>query len=200
MNAGRDAGRDGRTGADPRGGYASWVAWIDDFRRGDDRGLESLPAIDGRMGTYVEARLLERLSAAFSERVRTWQTALGRRIVATPPRDEAQVAALLRDAAPGLEPLARVAASSRLPRPMAAAMHDLLAHTRAGARDAVRESARRLREPELPPRLPRQRRTAVTAPPAASGAPSVPVVPAPRDPGALGSVRPAPSESRQRVR
>ncbi|WP_018334194.1 hypothetical protein [Actinomycetospora chiangmaiensis] len=193
MNAGRDAGRPGGAGADPRGGYASWVGWIDDFRRGDDRGLEALPPIDGRMGTYVEARLLERLSAAFSERVRTWQTALGRRIVATPPRDEAQVAALLRDAGPGLEPLARVAASSRLPRPMAAAMHDLLAHTRAGARDAVRESARRVQEPELPPRLPRQPRAGAGAPAA-----STPVVPAPRDPGALGSLRP--THAAQRVR
>jgi hypothetical protein len=184
-----NAGRTGRASTDPRNGYANWVAWIDGFRRGDDAGLESLPPIDGRMGTYVEARLLERLSAAFSERVRAWQTSLGHRIVATPPTDEAQVAILLRDAAPGLEPLARVAASPRLPRPMAAAMHELLAHTRAGARDAVRESARRLREPELQPKLHRAPRPT-----------AAPVVPAPRDPGALGSVRPATSPLSERVR
>ncbi|WP_433800164.1 hypothetical protein [Actinomycetospora sp. CA-084318] len=183
----------GRTDADHRGGYARWVTWIDGFRHGDDRGLGSLPPIDGRMGTYVEARLVERLSVAFSERVRAWQTALGARIVAAPPVDEAEVAAVLRDAAPGLEPLARVAASDRVPRPMAAAMHELLAHTRAGARDAVRESARRLREPELQPRLQRAARRA----PAAEA--PAPVVPAPRDPGALGSVRPVRS-GMQRVR
>ncbi|MCD2190152.1 hypothetical protein [Actinomycetospora soli] len=190
MDAGRTA-----DAPDHRGGYARWVAWIDGFRHGDDHGLESLPPIDGRMGTYVEARLVERLSTAFSERVRAWQTALGERIVTTPPVDEAEVAALLRDAAPGLEPLARVAASSRLPRPMAAAMHELLAHTRAGARDAVRESARRLREPELQPRL---RRAPRRAP--APQSPEVPaaVVPAPRDPGALGSVRPVPGMQRVR--
>ncbi|GLZ50515.1 hypothetical protein [Actinomycetospora sp. NBRC 106378] len=199
-----DAGRTGGTaGPDRPGGYASWVAWIDDFRRGDDRGLETLPPIDGRMGTYVEARLLDRLSTAFSERVRSWQSALGRRIVAAPPSDEAQVAALLRDALPALEPLARVAASSRLPRPLAAAMHELLAGTRAGARDAVRESARRLREPELQPRLQRTARPTppvtppVTAPVTPTAA-ATPVVPAPRDPGALGSVRPA--YAPQRVR
>ncbi|MDL5155743.1 hypothetical protein [Actinomycetospora termitidis] len=192
MHTGQTGAAAGPDRSAPAGGYASWVAWIDAFRRGDDGGLEALTPIDGRMGTYVEARLLERLSAAFSERVRVWQSALGERIVTRPPRDEADVVALLRDADPGLEPLARVATSPLLPRTMAVAMHDLVAQTRAGARDAVRESARRLREPELQPRLQRSSRTrpepaAATVPAARASTP----VPAPRTPGAVGAVRPS---------
>lgn len=178
-------GRDGRPGGP--GGYAAWVAWIDAFRKGDDRSTDGLPAIDGRMGTYVEARLLERLSLAFSERVRAWQGALGDRIVSAPPADDAAVAEVLRDARPGLEPLARVASSPLVPRPMAVAMHDLLAQVRAGARDAVTESARRVREPEVQPRLPRaDRRPRVTSIPGPAA-----VVPGPRSPGAIGTQRPA---------
>ncbi|MCD2192314.1 hypothetical protein LQ327_02745 [Actinomycetospora endophytica] len=138
-----------------QGGYAMWVAWIEAFRRGEDRDTTGLPSIDGGMGSYVEARLLERLSAAFSERVRQWQSVVGERIVAAPPVDEVAVTALLRDAAPGLEPLARVAGSPLLPRAMSLAMHDLLGQVRAGARDAVEESSRRAREPAAEPRVPR---------------------------------------------
>jgi hypothetical protein len=123
------------------------------------------------MGSYVEARLLERLSAAFSERIRQWQTVLGSQIVAAPPADEAAVTALLREAAAGLEPLVRVAGSPLLPRPMSLAMHDLLGQVRAGARDAVEESARRVREPELEPRLQRVARRPANSPvPAQRGA------------------------------
>jgi hypothetical protein len=147
-----------------RGGYAMWVAWIEAFRRGENRDTSGLPPIDGGMGSYVEARLLERLSAAFSERVRHWQTVLGARIVAAPPADEPAVAALLREAAAELEPLARVAGSPLLPRSMSLAMHDLLGQVRAGARDAVEESARRVREPELEPRLPRVARRPANSP------------------------------------
>ena len=190
---GNRTGRGARSGRDDRpsgpGGYAAWVAWIDAFRRGDDRSAEGLPAIDGRMGTYVEARLLERLSLAFSERVRAWQTALGDRIVASPPADDAAVAEVLRDARPGLEPLARVASSPLVPRPMSVAMHDLLAEVRAGARDAVTESARRVREPEVQPRLPRvDRQPRVTSIP---GPAAAAVVPGQRAPGAIGTQRPA---------
>ena len=135
-------------GAVGQGGYAMWVAWIEAFRRGENRDTAGLPPIDGGMGSYVEARLLERLSAAFSERVRQWQSVVGERIVAAPPVDEAAVTALLRDAAPGLEPLARLAGSPLLPRSMSLAMHDLLGQVRAGARDALEESSRRVREPE----------------------------------------------------
>lgn len=143
------------SGTSGQGGYALWVAWIEAFRRGEDRDTTGLPSIDGRLGSYVEARLLERLSGAFSERVRHWQGVLGARIVADPPPDEGGVAALLRDAAPGLEPLARIAGSPLLPRSMSLAMHDLLGQVRAGARDAVEQSYRRAREPELEARVPR---------------------------------------------
>jgi hypothetical protein len=147
-----------------QGGYAMWVAWIDAFRRGENRDTAGLPPIDGRIGSYVEARLLERLSAAFSERVRQWQTVLGGRIVAAPPGDEAGVTALLRDAAAGLEPLARIAGSPLLPRSMSLAMHDLLGQVRAGARDAVEESARRVREPIHEPRVARVARRPANSP------------------------------------
>ena len=146
------AGREADAG---RGGYALWVAWIEAFRRGENRDTGGLSPIDGGMGSYVEARLLERLSAAFSERVRQWQTVLGARIVASPPGDEAAVTAVLREAASGLEPLARIAGSPLLPRSMSLAMHDLLGQVRVGARDAVEESARRVREPAHEPREPR---------------------------------------------
>ncbi|NMO92486.1 hypothetical protein [Actinomycetospora sp. TBRC 11914] len=150
--------------AGSRGGYAMWVAWIEAFRRGENRDTAGLPPIDGGMGSYVEARLLERLSGAFSERVRQWQTVLGAQIVAAPPTDDAAVSALLREAASGLEPLARVAGSPLLPRSMSLAMHDLLGQVRAGARDAVEESARRVREPEVEPRLPRVARRPANSP------------------------------------
>jgi hypothetical protein len=163
----RDTGRvpesRGPAGA-AQGGYAMWVAWIQAFRRGEDRGTEGLPPIDGGMGSYVEARLLERLSAAFSERVRHWQSVLGQRIVAAPPADEAAVTAVLREAAPGLEPLARVAGSPVLPHSMSLAMHDLLGQVRAGARDAVEESCRRVREPASEPRVPRVARRPAPGP------------------------------------
>jgi hypothetical protein len=151
-----------------------WVAWIEAFRRGEDRDTAGLPSIDGGMGSYVEARLLERLSASFSERVRQWQSVLGERIVAAPPVDEVAVTALLRDAAPGLERLARVAGSPLLPRTMSLAMHDLLGQVRAGARDAVEESSRRVREPAGEPRVPRVSRRPGSGP-----------VPAPRTPGGV---------------
>jgi hypothetical protein len=165
-----------------------WVAWIQAFRRGEDRDTTGLPAIDGGMGSYVEARLLERLSAAFSERVRQWQSVLGQRIVAAPPADDAAVAALLREAAPGLEPLARVAGSPLLPHGMSLAMHDLLGQVRAGARDAVEESSRRVREPGNEPRVPRVERRSATGP-----------VPAPRSPGGERSRMPARSPSPART-
>jgi hypothetical protein len=154
--------RDSAAGS--RGGYAMWVAWIEALRRGENRDTTGLPPIDGGMGSYVEARLLERLSAAFSERVRQWQTVLGARIVASPPADEAAVTVLLREAAAGLEPLARVAGSPLLPRSMSLAMHDLLGQVRAGARDAVEESARRVREPEREPRVARVARRPANSP------------------------------------
>jgi hypothetical protein len=147
-----------------QGGYAMWVAWIEAFRRGENREIAGLPPIDGRLGSYVEARLLERLSAAFSERVRQWQTVLGSHIVTAPPADEAAVTALLRDAASGLEPLARIAGSPLLPRSMSLAMHDLLGQVRAGARDAVEESARRVREPVHEPHLARVARRPANSP------------------------------------
>jgi hypothetical protein len=183
-----------------QGGYAMWVAWIEAFRRGENRDSAGLAPIDGRMGSYVEARLLERLSAAFSERVRQWQTVLGARIVAAPPGDEAAVTTLLRDAASGLEPLARIAGSPLLPRSMSLAMHDLLGQVRAGARDAVEESARRVREPVHEPRAARVARRPANSPvPAQRTASGVRVarVPAPASPPATPrptGVTPAPGD------
>jgi hypothetical protein len=159
-----NGGATDREAAAGQGGYAMWVAWIEAFRRGENRDTAGLPPIDGHMGSYVEARLLERLSAAFSERVRQWQTVLGARIVATRPGDEAAVTALLREAASGLEPLARTAGSPLLPRSMSLAMHDLLGQVRAGARDAVEESARRMREPVQEPRVARVARRPANTP------------------------------------
>ncbi len=159
-------------GAIGQGGYAMWVAWIEAFRRGENRDIGGLPPIDGGMGSYVEARLLERLSAAFSERVRQWQSVVGERIVAAPPVDETAVTAMLRDASPGLEPLARLAGSPLLPRSMSLAMHDLLGQVRAGARDALEESSRRVREPEVEPRVPRVPRRAPSGPVPAQRTPS----------------------------
>lgn len=166
----------------PQGGYAMWVAWIEAFRRGEDRDTGGMPSIDGGMGSYVEARLLERLSAAFSERVRQWQGVLGERIVAATPVDDAAVTALLRDAARGLEPLARVAGSPLLPRTMSLAMHDLLGQVRTGARDAVEEGSRRVREAAAEPRVPRVACRPANGP-----------VPAPRAPGADRAPRLRPS-------
>lgn len=177
--------------APPAGAYAAWVAWVEDFRRGDDREPGGLCPLDGRMGSYLEARLLERLSGAFSERVRAWQRDLGQRIVSGPPTDAAAGSALLREAGPRLDPLARVAAAPQIPRAVAGAMHALLGEVRAGARASVEESHRRHREPEREPRLPRRTTTLRGGDAVTPGRPAGPVVPSPRAAGVVG--RPVPA-------
>lgn len=62
-----------RTSAPARGGYAASVSCVEAFRRGEDPSTEGLRPVRGDFGSYVEARLLERLSTAFAERVRQWQ-------------------------------------------------------------------------------------------------------------------------------
>lgn len=125
------------------GGYAAWVSWLGAFRRGDDPSTEGLGPIDGRLGTYVEARLLDRLAVAFADRMRQWQGALGDRIVAHPPEDADQAAAMLREAADRLGPMVRLAASPLLPRSIATSMHEVLDQVREGARTALDEAWQR---------------------------------------------------------
>lgn len=134
--------------------YAAWVSWLEAFRRGENPPVDGLGPIDGRLGSYVEARLLDRISAAFADRVRQWQTALGERIVARPPDGPADAAALLRDAVERLDPLTRLAASPLLPRSLGASMHALLGAVRDGARSALDDAwRRRIEEPVEPVEL-----------------------------------------------
>jgi hypothetical protein len=144
--------------APARGGYAAWVSWLEAFRRGEDPPTDGLGPVSGGFGSYVEARLLERLSAVFAERVRQWQTALGDRIVAHPPDGPVTASAMLQDAVLRLEPLARLAASPLLPRSLALSMHQMLTTVREGARSALDEAWRRGLEEEHAPGLPAQRR------------------------------------------
>jgi hypothetical protein len=143
--------------APPRGGYAAWVSWLEAFRRGEDPPTEGLGPVRGGFGSYVEARLLERLSTAFAERVRQWQTALGDRIVAQPPDGPVAATALFHDAVARLEPLVRLADSPLVPRPLAVSMHEMLATVRDGARTALEEAWRRGLEDEHAPGMPAQR-------------------------------------------
>ncbi|GAA4863793.1 hypothetical protein [Actinomycetospora straminea] len=168
--------------APPRGGYAAWVSWLEAFRRGEDPSTAGLGPVRGGFGSYVEARLLERLSAAFAERVRQWQTALGDRIVAQPPDGPVAAAAILQDAVVRLEPLVRLADSPLVPRTLGVSMHDMLHTVRDGARAALDEAWRRGLEDQHAPGMPAQRRVdparlaaARTLPGAVTGA-----VPAPR--------------------
>ncbi|MFC5140773.1 hypothetical protein ACFPK1_21230 [Actinomycetospora rhizophila] len=144
--------------APARGGYAAWVTWLEAFRRGEDPATEGLGPVRGGFGSYVEARLLERLSTAFAERVRQWQTSLGDRIVAHPPDGPAAAAALFQDAVARLEPLTRLADSPLIPRPLAVSMHDMLRTVREGARSALDEAWRRGTEDVHAPGMPVQRR------------------------------------------
>lgn len=126
--------------------YAAWVGWLDAFRRGEDPPADALPPIGPGLGSYVEARLLERVAAAFGERVRQWQTALGERIVAHPPADPAEAGAMLRDAVGRLESLERLASSPLLPATLGASMHSALGEVRDGARSALGDAWRRQAE------------------------------------------------------
>lgn len=144
--------------APARGGYAAWVSWIEAFRRGEDPPTEALGPVRGGFGSYVEARLLEKLSAAFAERVRQWQAALGGRIVAHPPDGPVSAAALLQDAIARLAPLVRLADSPLVPRPLALSMHEMLGTVREGARTALEDAWRRGLEDEHAPGMPSQRR------------------------------------------
>ena len=144
--------------APPRGGYAAWVSWLEAFRHGEDPPTDGLGPVRGGFGSYVEARLLERLSAAFAERVRQWQTALGDRIVAQPPSGPVAAAAMLHEAVTRLAPLMRLADSPLLPRPLATSMHEMLRDVRDGARTALDEAWHRGLEDEHAPGLPAQRR------------------------------------------
>jgi hypothetical protein len=147
--------------APARSGYAAWVSWLEAFRRGEDPSTDGLGPVRGGFGSYVEARLLERLSTAFAERVRQWQTSLGDRIVAQPPDGPVAAAALFQDAVARLGPLARLADSPLVPRPLAASMHEMLAAVRDGARTALDEAWRRGLEDEHAPGMPSQRRVDV---------------------------------------
>lgn len=123
--------------------YAAWVSWLESFRRGEDPPTDRLPRVGPGLGSYVEARLVDRVAAAYAERVRQWQTTLGERIVAAPPADAAEAQAILREATVRLEPLARLAASPLLPRALGASLHAALVDVREGARTALDEAWRR---------------------------------------------------------
>jgi hypothetical protein len=129
-----------------RGGYAGWVRWIEAFRRGENPSTDGLGAIGAGLGSYVEARLLDRVSAAFTERVRQWQMALGDAIVARPPESPAAAAAMLREAVAQLDPLTMLATSPLLPRSLGASMHAMLDQVRDGAGAALDEVWRRRTE------------------------------------------------------
>ncbi|MDF2978511.1 MAG: hypothetical protein K0S40_3239 [Actinomycetospora sp.] len=144
--------------APPRGGYAAWVSWLESFRRGEDPPTDGLGPVRGGFGSYVEARLLERLSAAFAERVRQWQTALGDRIVAQPPSGPVAAAAMLHEATTRLAPLIGLADSPLIPRPLALSMHEMLRAVRDGARTALEESWQRGLDDDHAPGMPAQRR------------------------------------------
>lgn len=143
------------------GSYAGWVSWLEAFRRGEEPDLEGLEPIDGRLAPFVEARLLDRLSAAVTERVRRWRATLAEDVMAAPPTDEAAVAVLLGDATRRLDPLERLAASPLLPTEVAAAMRVALVEVRDGAREALKDARRRMDEETL--ELPVVRHTEPTA-------------------------------------
>lgn len=126
--------------------YAAWVSWLEAFRRGENPPTDGLRPISSDLGSYVEARLLDRVAAAFAERVRHWQTGLGAQVVARPPSGPAEAAEMLREAVTGLDPLVRLAASPLVPSSLGASMHTVLAGLRDGARSAVDDAWRRQAE------------------------------------------------------
>ena len=141
------------------GSYGAWVSWLEAFRQGEEPATDGLEPIDGRLAPFVEARLLDRLSAAVGERVRRWRAALADDVMAAPPGDEASVAVLLGDATRRLDPLERLAASPLLPAEVAAAIRVALGEVRDGAREALMDARRRMDEetlvlPVVPPAAP----------------------------------------------
>ena len=134
------------------GTYANWVGWLEAFRRGDDVPVDDLDPVDGRLGPYVEARLLDRLSAAVTERIRRWRAELADDVIAAPPSDGSAAAVLLAEASRRLGPLERLASSPLLPAEVTTAIGAALVELRAGARGALEDARRRMVEEtvELP--------------------------------------------------
>lgn len=126
--------------------YAVWVSWLEAFRRGENPPADRLRPISADLGSYVEARLLDRVAAAFAERVRHWQTSLGAQVVARPPAAPSEAADMLDRAVAGLDPLDRLAASPLVPASLGASMHTVLAEVRDGARSALDDAWRRQAE------------------------------------------------------
>lgn len=172
------------------GGYAAWVSWIEAFRRGENPPTDGLGPISGWLGSYVEARVLDRLSVAYTDRVRAWQTTVGDAIVASPPDGPAAASAMLRDAVARLDPLLRLASSPLLPRSLGASMHTMVGQVRDGAQTALDEAWRRRLE-ESVGSVPVQRGSGPARRTSPAARPAVPVthVGAPRPRGDQNMLR-----------
>lgn len=118
------------------GPYAAWASWLTAFGRGEDLPVTHLAPVGDAMGPDMQARVLQRVNAAFVARQELWAKAFAR------DRDaydltHLRLAANLVLARERLRPLVRLCRNELLPEPARNALTDALT-------DAVRSTQKRL--------------------------------------------------------
>ncbi len=124
-----------RTGHGP---YAAWADWLTAFGRGEDLPDTHLVPVDDTMGPDMQARILQRINAAFVARQELWVLAFARDQDAF-ELTHLRLATNLVQARERLRPLVRLCRNTLLPEPVRATLTDALT-------DAVRSTQRSLED------------------------------------------------------
>jgi hypothetical protein len=123
------------------GPYAAWASWLTAFGCGEDLPDTHLVPIGDEMGPGMQARLLQRVDAAFVARQELWVRAFAR------DRDAAELtrlrlASILVAARGRLRPLVDLSRSELLPAPARAALADALEHAVRSTQDSLEDAVR----------------------------------------------------------
>jgi hypothetical protein len=123
------------------GPYAAWASWLTAFGRGEDLPSTHLVPIGADMGPDMQARVLQRLNAAFVARQELWVKAFAR------DRDAFELTRMslatnMVQARARLRPLVELCRSQLLPEPVRStlgqALGDALRSTQKSLEDSVR--------------------------------------------------------------
>lgn len=156
----------------PSGGYANWAGWLDAFARGEDRPTTGLVPVDESLGPAVNARLLNRIAAAFTRRTGLWSQTLDRRIsAATRLGGLPELAATLVTARAGLRPVWALADCALLPAELRTELRRALTEMLEQTQRSLEDSARRELDGEELLALLREHRLTVAAPAVAPATP-----------------------------
>jgi hypothetical protein len=118
------------------GPYAAWASWLTAFGRGEDLPATDLVPVDDTMGPDMQARVLQRVNAAFVARQDLWSKAFARDQDAF-DLTHLRLATTLVQARERLRPLVGLCRNDLLPESARAALTDALT-------DAVRSTQQRL--------------------------------------------------------